>query len=275
MIKLDAELRLAAKDGQFVFFLQPLIHAKKRTLAGAEALVRWMHPEKGILTPVSFLDFLESSGLISEVDRQVFNGVCAFAAEEHQQGRLPDGFRFSVNLSAKLLHHASFVEDVKATLLQYSLPAKYIEFEITEGVALLNLEDVVQKIINLQALGITFALDDFGTGYSSLSYLKQLPVDKVKIDKSFINDLTIDEQDEALVASVVAIARTLNLVTVAEGVQTQDQADWFSQYDNIIFQGYLFDRPLPVAVFAKKYLNAVPKGTADSVVIFRPRDSNS
>jgi diguanylate cyclase (GGDEF)-like protein/PAS domain S-box-containing protein len=275
LIKLDAELRLAAKNDQFVFYLQPLIEAKDGRLAGAEALVRWVHPEKGVISPASFLDFLESSGLISEVDRQVFDNVCAFAAEHYRSGRLPDDFRFSINLSAKVLHRVNFVEDIKATLQQYELPAKYIEFEITEGVALLNLEEVVQKIVELQAVGITFALDDFGTGYSSLSYLKQLPVNKVKIDKSFINDLTIDKQDEALVASVVAIAKTLNLITVAEGVETEAQAAWFSQYDNIIFQGYLFDRPLPSADFAAKYLKPIEKGGANSVVALRPRNSSS
>jgi diguanylate cyclase (GGDEF)-like protein/PAS domain S-box-containing protein len=275
LIKLDSELRIAAKEGQFVFYLQPLVDAKTKSLAGAEALVRWDHPEKGILSPINFLDFLESSGLISDVDSQVFSNVCLFAAEHYKQGRLPKDFRFSVNLSAKVLHRLNFVEDVKATLLKYDLPAKFIEFEITESAALLNLEEVVQKILELQSLGVTFALDDFGTGYSSLSYLKQLPVNKVKIDKSFINDLTVDAQDEAMVASVVAIARTLNLVTVAEGVETEEQAAWFAQYDNVVFQGYLFDRPLPIEDFSKKYLKETLNRGGSSVVEFRPQGSNS
>jgi diguanylate cyclase (GGDEF)-like protein len=269
---LEVELRLAVKERQFVFYLQPLINAADGSLAGAEALVRWQHPERGLIPPFDFLEHLENSGMISEVDRLVFRGVCAFASEHYRKGLLPSTFRFSVNLSAKELHRVNLVDDVRDTLAQTGLPAKHLEFEVTESAALLSLEDVVQKIQVLQAMGITFALDDFGTGYSSLSYLKQLPVNKVKIDKSFINDLTVDRQDEALVASVVAIAKTLDLVTVAEGVETQDQVDWFSQYDNIIFQGYLFDRPLCCEEFSKKYLSVSVRGGNKSVVELRPRD---
>ena len=275
VIKLDAELRLATKERQFEFYLQPIVDAKLDRLAGAEALVRWLHPDMGVISPIGFLDYLESSGLISDVDKQIFDDVCAYAARLYKQGCLPKDFRFSVNISARVLHHSSFVEDIKSTLEKYELPPKYIELEITESVALSNLDDVVYKMQQLQSIGISFALDDFGTGYSSLSYLKKLPVNKVKIDKSFISELTIDTQNEALVASVVAIAKTLGLVTVAEGVEAQAQADWFDQYSNVLFQGYLYDRPLPSEEFAKKYLSVSQKGRTSSVIELRPRGTDT
>ncbi len=270
LVKLEAELRVAARERQFTFHLQPLIDVQGGRVAGAEALMRWQHPEKGLIPPGAFLDFLESSGMIAEVDRQIFKDVCVYAAEHYRKGRLPKGFRFSINLSAKELHRAIFVDDVKSTLEISGLPAHFIEFEITESAALQNLEDVVQKMHVLQSLGITFALDDFGTGYSSLSYLKQLPVDKVKIDKTFINDLTFDRQDEALVESIVAIANTFQLVVVAEGVETAAQADWFKQYKNVYYQGYLFDRPLPPQEYSDKYLATPVSGRQGSVVRLRP-----
>ncbi len=276
LVRLEAELRLASRERQFIFYLQPIIDVNGSRLAGAEALVRWQHPEKGLRSPAEFLDFLENSGMISEVDRQVFRDVCVFAADHYKKGRLPKDFRFSINLSAKELHRVNFVRDVKSTLEYTNLPARYIEFEITESAALFNLDEVVQKMHALQSIGITFALDDFGTGYSSLSYLKQLPVDKVKIDKSFINDLIYDKQDEALVASIVAIAKAFQLVTVVEGVEIAAQAEWFKQYENVLYQGYLFDKPLPPEEYADKYLSTVINDSrSPSVVFLRPGDSSS
>jgi EAL domain-containing protein (putative c-di-GMP-specific phosphodiesterase class I) len=152
------------------------------------------------------------------------------------------------------LHRRDFVEQVEAILALHDVPGSCIELEITEGAALRRLDEVVHKMRLLQARGITFALDDFGTGYSSLSYLKRLPVDKIKIDKSFIKDLTIDPQDEALVASVIAIAKTMGLRVVAEGVETSEQAEWLKRHGDLWYQGYLFDRPLPKSEFQDQYL---------------------
>ncbi len=274
LVRLEAEIRNAIRESQFVFYLQPQVNSKNECLSGAEALVRWNHPEKGLLSPAAFLDFLESSGMISEVDRQVFRAVCEYGAKQYRAGTLAEGFRFSVNLSSKELHRSSFVQDVKAILKQTGLPARFIELEITESAALIHLEEVIERMEILQSIGITFALDDFGTGYSSLSYLKQLPVNKVKIDKSFIKDLTFDKQDEALVASIVAIAETMGLTVVAEGLETDDQKAWLGKYGNIIYQGYLYDKPLDSEAFAEKYL--LPnKGDVSPVIELRPGASDT
>lgn len=253
-VKLESELHTAIKEQQFTFHLQPIIDSATNEVVCAEALMRWQHPEKGLVPPFQFIDFLENSGMINGVDQLILNGVCRFIREQHQENTLPPNFRVAINISAKELHRADFVQQVEATLAKYEVPGNCIELEITEGAALQRLDEVVQKIKALQSLGITFALDDFGTGYSSLSYLKRLPVNKIKIDKSFINDLTIDPHDEALVASIIAIANTLNLKVVAEGVETETQAAWLNQYQGVWYQGYLYDKPLPRDTFREKYL---------------------
>ncbi len=254
LIRLESELRTAMQQRQFVLRLQPIIDSQSGDLAAAEALIRWDHPERGIVSPLEFIGFLESSGMIRDVDQLVFVEVCRYIHRLRTVGEFPDHLRLSVNLSASTLHRADFVQTVESTLAEYSLPGTCIEFEITEGAALQRLDEVIQKMQLLQRQGLTFALDDFGTGYSSLSYLKRLPINKIKIDKSFIKDLIFDPQDEALVASVIAIADTLDLRVVAEGVESEDQAAWLNCYSDIWYQGYLFDKPLHPQAFRQKYL---------------------
>ncbi|NIB39115.1 EAL domain-containing protein [Pseudomaricurvus alkylphenolicus] len=253
-VKLENELRIAVKEQQFTFFLQPIVDSATGNLVCAEALMRWQHPERGMVPPVQFIDFLENSGNIHGVDQFILGQVCSYISHQRHLGQLPEGFRIAVNISAKELHRRDFVEQVEAILALHDVPGSCIELEITEGAALRRLDEVVHKMRLLQARGITFALDDFGTGYSSLSYLKRLPVDKIKIDKSFIKDLTIDPQDEALVASVIAIAKTMGLRVVAEGVETSEQAEWLKRHGDLWYQGYLFDRPLPKSEFQDQYL---------------------
>jgi EAL domain-containing protein (putative c-di-GMP-specific phosphodiesterase class I) len=192
------------------------------------------------------------------VGLQLLDDVCQFIRYHKEAGRFPVELRVAVNISERQLYDADFVGKCLSVLRKYKLPGSCLEFEITEGAALHNLDEVVDKMRKLQNEGITFALDDFGTGYSSLSYLKRLPVNKIKIDKSFIDDITIDPQDAAMVASIIAIAQNMNLIIVAEGVETDAQAQWLSQYDGILIQGYLFDRPLSPDIFAQNYLPELP-----------------
>ncbi|UTF59113.1 bifunctional diguanylate cyclase/phosphodiesterase [Gilvimarinus sp. DA14] len=255
LLQLESDIRAAYAEHHFTFYLQPLIDLHARSLVGAEALIRWDHPTRGLVKPAEFIGFLENSEMINPVGLQLLDDVCQFIRLQKEQGRFPAEMRVAVNISERQLYDADFVGKCMSVLYKYKLPGSCLEFEITEGAALHNIDEVVDKMRKLQNEGITFALDDFGTGYSSLSYLKRLPVNKVKIDKSFIDDITIDPQDAAMVASIIAIARNMNLLIVAEGVETDAQAQWLQQYDGILIQGYLFDKPLQPQSFAQKYLS--------------------
>ncbi|MDO3381725.1 EAL domain-containing protein [Gilvimarinus algae] len=254
LLQLESDIRTSYQEHHFTFYLQPLIDLHARSLVGAEALIRWEHPLRGLVQPGEFIGFLENSDMINPVGLQLLDDVCQFIRMHKEQGRFPPELRIAVNISERQLYDADFVGKCQSVLRKYKLPGSCLEFEITEGAALHNLDEVVDKMRKLQNEGITFALDDFGTGYSSLSYLKRLPVNKVKIDKSFIDDITIDPQDAAMVASIIAIARNMNLLIVAEGVETDAQAQWLSQYEGILIQGYLFDKPLTAQTFAQNYL---------------------
>lgn len=258
IVKLETDIRKAMAEDQFEFFLQPLLDGKTRELLGAEALIRWMHPERGQILPQDFIEFLESSPMIGKVGEIMLNKLCQFIYDGRSRGVLEPTIRIAMNISAREFFQPHFVDMVTEALAKFHLHGSCLELEITEGAALQRLDEAISKMIQLKELGITFSLDDFGTGYSSLSYLKQLPVDKVKIDKSFIKDITIDRQDAALVSSIMAIANTLNLKVVAEGVETEDQATWLSFQGDIIFQGYLFDKPLPLRDFEERYLHSNP-----------------
>lgn len=261
LVQLEQDLQLALQEHQFEVFLQPIIHHLTGKYASAEALLRWNHPTRGLLSPVHFMPFLENSNMINEVGLWVLETVCQYLSTELSGRDLPDDIRISVNISARELYQPNFVISVQNILERYQLSGKRLEFEVTEGVALQSITDAVAIMQELKSLGITFALDDFGTGYSSLSYLKQLPVDTVKIDKSFINGITEDAQDAELVACIMAIANTLKLKTVAEGVELQDQATWLTRYQGVCVQGYLYSHPLPISQFHADWLvhNDTPK----------------
>lgn len=254
LIQLETDIRHAIEKKEFEFYLQPIILQSDHSLYGAELLMRWNHPQKGLLSPVYFMDFLVESSMMREIGAQFFDAICAFIVESKNQHFDFDNKRISINLSAKELYQPGFITNIENTLQKYQLSGDHFEFEITEGAALQHVDDAVAKMLKLQRKGIQFALDDFGTGYSSLSYLKRLPVNKMKIDKSFIKDLTRSPQDAALVASMVAIAKNLDILIVAEGIEEQDQIDWFSNYDNILFQGYYFSKPLPAKTFRQRFM---------------------
>lgn len=253
-VELESEIRSAIVNQEFRFHLQPLIDACSGRLTGAEALIRWEHPEKGMVMPGHFIPYLEQSPMVSQVGALILDQVCGFLAAGIQENLIPDDFRISVNVSATEFFQQNFVQRTTATLEKHGLDGRNLELEITESVALEGLDDVINKMNNLQSRNITFALDDFGTGYSSLNYLKVLPVDKIKIDKTFIDGVPHNKQDTALVASVIDIAENLNLKIVVEGVEKEVQADHFRRNEHVIAQGYYFDAPMPVSKFVSKYL---------------------
>lgn len=253
LLKLERDIMKAMFRDEFFFELQPVIDPNTHKVVSAEALMRWQKGNE-VIQPDDFISFLEESALIIDVGERILNKVCAYISDTQARGLLPKGFKIAVNISAKQLARNDFIESLSTILKKHGVSASAIEIEITESVALNNMDDTVKKMLLMKKMGITFSLDDFGTGYSSLSHLKDLPVDKLKIDRSFINDLTLDIQDENLVRSIIQLSQNLGLTTVAEGVETKAQVDWLIANGDIFLQGYYFNRPLSPKVFEQKYL---------------------
>ena len=239
--RVERELRLAVDSGQLRLYLQPQVDAGGRQV-GAEALVRWQHPERGLVPPGVFIPLAESSDLIVAVDRWMLAAVCRLLAKLDAQGR---SLRVSVNISPRHFQKPDFVDEIKRQLADSGADAAHLVLEVTEGLVIGNFAEVVAKMTILSSLGIHFSMDDFGTGYSSLAYLKRLPIHELKIDKSFIDDVTTDPNDAALVETILAVAQHLQLQVVAEGVETQAQADFLNEHGQVIHQGYLYGRPQP------------------------------
>ena len=245
-LRLENELRRALVHGEFELYFQPQVDARDNRIVGAEALLRWQHPQQGIQSPAQFIQVLEESGLIVEVGGWVLAEACHVCARLLADG-LVDPLRFSlcVNISPRQFRQHDFVERVAGNLRDSQLPRSTLKLEITEGIVIQNVDDTIGKMLRLKKSGVSFAMDDFGTGYSSLTYLKRLPVDVLKIDQSFVRDATSDPNDAEIIRAIVAMARSLNLEMIAEGVEQQEQLDFLQQQGCHSYQGYLFSRPLP------------------------------
>jgi diguanylate cyclase (GGDEF)-like protein/PAS domain S-box-containing protein len=243
--QIERELRLAIPDGQLRLYLQPQVdHGGK--IVGAEALVRWQHPERGLIPPSMFIPIAEESDLIIELGRWVFTRVCHLLAKE---AACDGACRISVNISARQFRQPDFVAWVKNELAASGAEPTHLTMEVTESVVIDNIAGVIARMNELSLLGIHFSLDDFGTGYSSLAYLKRLPIHEIKIDKTFVQDAPSDGDNAALVETILAVAKLMRLKVVAEGVETQEQADFLNQRGQVIHQGYLFGKPRPAEEF--------------------------
>ncbi|ERH48650.1 histidine kinase [Ectopseudomonas chengduensis] len=249
-LRLENDLRLALARGEFELHFQPQVDARDGKVVGAEALLRWQHPQLGPQSPAQFIQVLEESGLIVEVGGWVLAEACHFCAQLLADS-LVDSERFSlcVNISPRQFRQHDFVERVASSLRDSQLPNTMLKLEITEGIVIQNIDDTVGKMLRLKKHGVSFAMDDFGTGYSSLTYLKRLPVDMLKIDQSFVRDATHDPNDAEIIRAIVAMARSLGLALIAEGVEQQDQLDFLQSQDCHLYQGYLFSKPLPQDAF--------------------------
>ncbi|MCZ8064269.1 EAL domain-containing protein [Silanimonas sp.] len=238
---LISQLREAVERQEFELHYQPQFRWDGRA-QGLEALLRWRHPQRGLLAPGHFIDALEESGLMVEVGRWVLRDAARRHAELVAMG-LGD-VRLAVNVSATQLHH-HLLEDIEAIVQEFALPHGAFELELTESVLMVNAESTIEQMRRVAKLGVGIAVDDFGTGYSSLSYLKRLPIQRLKIDRSFVRGLGGDPDDEAICASVILLASSLGLDTVAEGVETEPQRDWLAEHGCGELQGYLLGRPAP------------------------------
>ena len=245
--RIERELREALRAGdQLQLFLQPQVNAQGQ-LVGAEALVRWQHPQQGMVSPAEFVPVAEESDLIVALGRWVFTEACRLSAQESAAGR---PLRLSVNLSPRQFRQPDFVDWLRELLASSGADARLLTLEVTEGLVIDKIDEVVARMHELCALGLHFAIDDFGTGYSSLAYLKRLPIAELKIDKTFVQDAPVDRGDAALVETILAVARHMQLQVVAEGVETAAQAEFLAQRAaDVVYQGYLFGRPEPAAAW--------------------------
>ncbi|SNS11917.1 PAS domain S-box-containing protein/diguanylate cyclase (GGDEF) domain-containing protein [Noviherbaspirillum humi] len=245
--RLEDDLRRALAANQFELHYQPQADFAGR-IVGAEALLRWRHPTDGFIAPLDFIGIAERSGLICDIGAWVLQEACRLLAQMAREPGLAD-LTLSVNVSARQLAEPEFVGQVLQALVTNDTPPQRLHLELTESVLVANVEDTVAKMGALQRMGVRFQLDDFGTGYSSLAYLKRLPLDALKIDRSFVADLLHDPNDFAIARSVITLAGSLGLSTVAEGVETREQHDLLAQLGCPAYQGYYFCRPLPQAAF--------------------------
>ena len=246
---LEAALREAILKRQFLLYYQAQVDGEGR-LTGAEALVRWQHPEYGLVSPAMFIPLAEDTGLILPLGHWVLETACFELASWATRPEMAD-LTIAVNVSARQFHHPDFVDQVLAVLDHTGANPQKLKLELTESLLVDDVEDVIAKMSELKARGVGFSLDDFGTGYSSLSYLKRLPLDQLKIDQGFVRDILTDPNDAAIAKMVIALAESLGLAVIAEGVEIEAQKDFLAHHGCHAYQGYLFSRPLPLEEFEK------------------------
>ncbi len=241
-MSLESQLRHALKQNEFVLNYQPLVELKSGVVIGMEALLRWHSPTLGVISPAEFIPLLEETGMIIDVGEWVLRTACYQAKSWQLHHANP--IRISVNLSARQFRESNLSELVAKVLAETGLPSMLLELEITESVVMQNAQQTIDTLRSLSARGIRIAIDDFGTGYSSLSYLKRFPINTLKIDRSFIDDIPDDVDSIAIVEVIITLAHTLKLEVVAEGVEQEVQADFLRNAGCEVMQGYLFSRPL-------------------------------
>jgi EAL domain-containing protein (putative c-di-GMP-specific phosphodiesterase class I) len=239
---LENALRGAVERNELLVMYQPQVELATGRLAGVEALVRWQHPELGLVPPVRFIGLAENIGIIHDIGAWVLRAACEQMTAWDAQGlRVP---QVAVNLSVKQLERTDFVDQVETVLRDCALAPNRLELEVTESMLMRSPDAAKAVLTALKALGTTLALDDFGTGYSSLAMLRLLPLDRLKIDQSFVRDIGSDDDDEAIVRAIIALATSLGLETVAEGVEGLAQFNFLREASVEIAQGYYFGRPM-------------------------------
>jgi diguanylate cyclase (GGDEF)-like protein/PAS domain S-box-containing protein len=244
---MDADLREAVADNQFILYYQPQVEGTGR-LTGAEALIRWQHPVRGFVSPFDFIGLAEDTGLIIPIGHWVLKTACLQLAQWANDVNLQN-LTIAVNVSAKQFQQPGFVQEVEDVLAQTGANPRCLKLELTESLLVANVEDIVAKMTALKSMGITFSLDDFGTGYSSLAYLKRLPLAQLKIDQGFVRDMLNDSNDAAIARMVIALSESMGIAVIAEGVEQEAQRAKLEQLGCRHYQGYLFGRPMTATDF--------------------------
>jgi diguanylate cyclase (GGDEF)-like protein/PAS domain S-box-containing protein len=245
---LEGSLRRALEREEFLLHYQPKVNLDTGEITGVEALIRWQQPDRGLVPPSQFVPIAEDCGLIIQIGRWVLREACRQARAWQDAGLPP--LPIAVNVSAVEFRDKSFVEGVRAILSETGLEARYLQLEVTEGVLMEDAQSTASVLQNLRMMGIHIAVDDFGTGYSSLSYLRQFPIDALKIDQSFVHQITSDPDDSTIVSAIIHMGKSLKHLVIAEGVETQEQRAYLQTQRCTEGQGYLFSRPLGAAQFA-------------------------
>ena len=246
-VELEEQLRKAIELQQFKLHYQIQVGAAGQAL-GAEALIRWEHPERGLISPFHFIPLAEETGLILPIGQWVLDSACA-RLKLWEQNESTRQLRLSVNVSARQFHQPDFADQVQATVLYHAIDPSLLNLELTESMLLDDVHGMISSMEKLRKIGVRFELDDFGTGYSSLQYLKKLPLYQLKIDQSFVRDISVDHSDRALVSTIISMAHSLDLHVIAEGVETEAQLEFLKHHKCDHYQGYLFSKPLPVEQF--------------------------
>jgi diguanylate cyclase (GGDEF)-like protein len=250
--KLEADLRLALTEGQFELYYQPVVDLQSNSVVGCEALVRWHHAERGLLASAEWIPVAEESGIIVPLGDWVLRQACAEAAN------WPDRIKIAVNLSPVQFRNRNLLATIVNTLAASRLPAHRLELEITEAALMQNNDLTLGTLHQLRRLGVKIALDDFGTGYSSLNYLRSFPFDKIKIDRCFVTHLCDEDESVAIVQAITKLAKSLHMITTAEGVETEEQRERVRALGCTEMQGYLFSRPGPAAEILHLFGSGAP-----------------
>jgi diguanylate cyclase (GGDEF)-like protein/PAS domain S-box-containing protein len=252
-LELESDLRHALEQNEFVLYYQPQFSGDGKRLTGAEALLRWRHPRRGLVPPGDFIPVLEELGLVVDVGDWVISEACRQLKAWHQaRVRVP---KVSVNISARQFSDGQLGTRIATILKETGLPPACLELELTESILMREVSEAMQILAGLKNLGLSIAVDDFGTGYSSLNYLKQFPIDVLKIDRTFVDGLPSGEQDAQIARAIIAMAHSLNLAVIAEGVETHEQLDFLREHGCDEVQGYLFGRPMPASRFEAQFSN--------------------
>jgi len=242
-LAMESDLRRALERDELVLHYQPQVEAQTGRTVALEALVRWQHPDKGLVPPLDFIGIAEETGLIIPLGEWVMRTACAQAAAWHKAGFAP--LRMAVNVASQQLLQSDLVATVKRVLAATGLDGEFLELEITESSLMSDVEETTQTLCDLKETGLSLSVDDFGTGYSSMNYLKRFPLDALKIDRSFVSDLTVNANDAAIAKAVIALAQALDLATIAEGVEEEEQLAFLRHQGCDLIQGFLISRPVP------------------------------
>ena len=248
-LTLETGLRYALERNEFLLYYQPQVSLRSGKIIGMEALLRWQHPERGLVSPAEFIPLLEETGLIVPVGEWVLRTACAQNSAWLAAGLPP--LRMAVNLSAHQFRQSNLTDVVCLALEDSGLAPELLELEVTESIMIQDLQTTITTLNQLHVIGIQISIDDFGTGYSSLSYLKRLPISKIKIDQSFVRDICTDPDDAAIADAVISLGHSLKMQVIAEGVETAEQLDYLRAHGCDEMQGYYFSRPLPAGEFAR------------------------